>query len=59
MFPETAGRTLEEIEDVFDQGHTFSAWKVDRMVGKKTLQEAIQQRKEVDDNYEHKSIDRA
>lgn len=37
MFPETAGRTLEEIEDVFGQGHTFSAWKVSRHVGRKTL----------------------
>lgn len=37
MFPETAGRTLEEIEDVFSQGHVFSAWKVDRSVGRKTL----------------------
>jgi sugar porter (SP) family MFS transporter len=59
MFPETAGRTLEEIEDVFGQGHTFSAWKIDRTVGKKTLQEAVKQRKEVDENYEHKSIDKA
>jgi len=38
-FPETAGRTLEEIEDVFAQGHAFAAWKVKRDVGKKTLQE--------------------
>lgn len=37
MFPETAGRTLEEIEEVFAQGHTFSAWKVKRNVGSKTL----------------------
>jgi len=39
MFPETAGRTLEEVEDVFNQGHVFSAWKVTRDVGKKTLQD--------------------
>ena len=38
-FPETAGRTLEEIEDVFSQGHTFAAWKIKRDVGKKTLKE--------------------
>jgi len=37
MFPETTGRTLEEIEDVFSQGHPFQAWKVDKNVGKKTL----------------------
>jgi hypothetical protein len=39
MYPETAGRTLEEIEDVFASGHTFSAWNVKRDVGKKTLEE--------------------
>ena len=42
-FPETAGRTLEEIEDVFSQGHTFAAWKVKRDVGKKTLEEVKKQ----------------
>ncbi|TCD64632.1 hypothetical protein EIP91_003834 [Steccherinum ochraceum] len=40
-FPETAGRTLEEIEDVFAQGHVFTAWKVKRNVGKKTLQDVV------------------
>lgn len=45
-FPETAGRTLEEIEDVFSQGHAFTAWKIKRDVGKKTLQEV---KKEADD----------
>ena len=38
-FPETAGRTLEEIEDVFSQGHLFTAWKVSRTVGQKTLEQ--------------------
>jgi hypothetical protein len=38
-FPETAGRTLEEIEDVFSQGQPFTAWKVGRDVGKKTLEQ--------------------
>jgi sugar porter (SP) family MFS transporter len=28
MFPETKGRTLEEVEEIFAQGHVFSAWKV-------------------------------
>lgn len=42
-FPETAGRTLEEIEEVFSQGHTFAAWKIKRDVGKKTLQEVKKQ----------------
>ncbi|KAF7973558.1 hypothetical protein HWV62_14932 [Athelia sp. TMB] len=45
-FPETAGRTLEEVEDVFAQGHTFSAWKVKRDVGKKTVEEVVRQNKE-------------
>ena len=39
MFPETAGRTLEEIEEVFAQGHTFTAWNIKRDVGKRTLQD--------------------
>ncbi|RPD55059.1 general substrate transporter [Lentinus tigrinus ALCF2SS1-7] len=39
MFPETAGRTLEEIEEVFAQGHIFTAWKIKRDIGKKTLQD--------------------
>jgi hypothetical protein len=37
MFPETAGRTLEEVEAIFDNGHTYTAWKVDRSVGLRTL----------------------
>lgn len=40
-FPETAGRTLEEIEEVFEQGHVFTAWKVSRHVGKKTLDDVV------------------
>jgi len=40
-FPETAGRTLEEIEEVFAQGHIFTAWKINRDVGKKTLQDVV------------------
>ena len=38
-FPETKGRTLEEIEEVFGQGHVFAAWKIKSHVGKKTLEE--------------------
>ena len=45
-FPETKGRTLEEIEDVFTQGHTFTAWKIKSTVGKKTLEEVKAQAKE-------------
>ncbi|TFK47455.1 general substrate transporter [Heliocybe sulcata] len=47
-FPETAGRTLEEVEEIFAQGHAFSAWKVERGVGKKTVEEAKQQTKELE-----------
>lgn len=38
-YPETKGRTLEEIEDVFSQGHVFTAWRIKSNVGKKTLEE--------------------
>jgi len=44
MFPETTGRTLEEIEDVFARGYTFTAWRVDRNVGKKTLEQLVELR---------------
>ncbi|KAK7040396.1 high affinity glucose transporter [Paramarasmius palmivorus] len=47
MFPETVGRTLEEVEDIFAEGHTFSAWKIGKNVGRKTLNQ-IQQQKKVD-----------
>ncbi|KAH8111386.1 general substrate transporter [Phellopilus nigrolimitatus] len=51
MFPETKGRTLEEIEDVFSQGHIFSAWAIKPHVGKKTLEEVKAQvgKKDYDD----------
>ena len=44
-FPETAGRTLEEIEEVFAQGHVFTAWKIDRHVGQKTLDQVVREQK--------------
>ena len=50
-FPETAGRTLEEIEDVFSQGHAFAAWRVRRDVGTKTLEEVKGQAK--DASFDH------
>ncbi|KAG6379731.1 general substrate transporter [Boletus reticuloceps] len=50
-FPETAQRTLEEIEDVFAQGHTFTAWAISREVGKRTLEDIVA-RKEVDERHE-------
>ncbi|KAF8577835.1 general substrate transporter [Ramaria rubella] len=48
MFPETAQRTLEEIEDVFSQGHVFTAWKVNPNAGKKTLSDVVGKGSEYD-----------
>ncbi|KAH8826073.1 general substrate transporter [Flagelloscypha sp. PMI_526] len=45
MYPETVGRTLEEMEDVFAEGHAFTAWKIGRDVGKKDLNEVIEKSK--------------
>jgi hypothetical protein len=47
MFPETVGRSLEEVEEIFQQGHVFSAWKISRDVGKKTVEEVLGQHKSV------------
>ncbi|KAF9456658.1 general substrate transporter [Collybia nuda] len=41
MFPETVGRSLEEVEEIFQQGHVFTAWKIGKDVGKKTLAEVV------------------
>jgi sugar porter (SP) family MFS transporter len=41
MFPETAQRTLEETEEIFAQGHVFTAWKIGKDVGKKTLTDMV------------------
>ncbi|TFL00182.1 general substrate transporter [Pterulicium gracile] len=40
MFPETAGRTLEEVEEIFAQGHKFAAWKIKREVGRRMAEQA-------------------
>lgn len=50
-FPETAQRTLEEIEDVFAQGHVYSAWAIKRDIGKKTVDEAINANKNLVSTY--------
>ncbi|KAG6818460.1 hypothetical protein H0H93_004798, partial [Arthromyces matolae] len=39
MYPETVGRTLEEVDEIFAQGHTFTAWAISREVGKKTVED--------------------
>lgn len=55
MFPETSRRTLEEIEEVFAQGHTFSAWKLSsKDIGKKTLAEVAHK----DDNVKYHEEDK-
>ncbi|KAL9710055.1 high affinity glucose transporter [Leucoagaricus gongylophorus] len=41
MYPETVGRSLEEIEEIFQQGHVFSAWAIGRNIGKKTLDQVV------------------
>ena len=42
MYPETVGRSLEEVEEFFSQGHMFTAWKI---VAKKTLEEVVEKSK--------------
>jgi MFS family permease len=44
MFPETAGHTLEEVEEVFGQGQTFTAWRVHHRVRRKTLVQVMELR---------------
>lgn len=50
-FPETAGRTLEEVEEIFDQGHAFSAGAITRDVGKKTINEVVAANKQLSSKY--------
>ncbi|KAK7451187.1 high affinity glucose transporter [Stygiomarasmius scandens] len=45
MFPETVGRTLEEVEDIFAAGHAFTAWAISKDVGRKTLGDVVGQDK--------------
>ncbi|KAF8148046.1 general substrate transporter [Crassisporium funariophilum] len=47
MYPETVGRSLEEVEEIFKQGHVFTAWKIDKDVGKKTLAEVVEKSKDL------------
>jgi len=41
MYPETVGRSLEEVEEIFQQGHVFSAWAIGRNIGVKTLDQVV------------------
>ena len=52
-FPETAGRTLEEIEAVFEQENVFTAWRIPRDVGKKTLRDIVAQQKDAGSEHSH------
>ncbi|KAF8872956.1 general substrate transporter [Infundibulicybe gibba] len=45
MYPETVGRSLEEVEEIFQQGHVFTAWNIGKNVGKKTLAEVVEKSK--------------
>ncbi|TFK37843.1 general substrate transporter [Crucibulum laeve] len=47
MYPETVGRSLEEVEEIFQQGHVFTAWKIGKDVGKKTLQDVVEKSKDL------------
>ncbi|KAI0057218.1 general substrate transporter [Artomyces pyxidatus] len=59
MFPETKGRTLEEIEEVFAEGHVFTAWKIRKDVGRKTLQQVKAEQKSFGDDVDEKLDDKA
>ncbi|KAL7409182.1 general substrate transporter [Mrakia frigida] len=37
MYPETKGRSLEELEEVFAAGHHFTAWKIKANTGLRSL----------------------
>ncbi|KAL8290405.1 hypothetical protein RQP46_002663 [Phenoliferia psychrophenolica] len=39
--PETCGRSLEEMDAVFESGHVFTAWKIKKDVGRKTLEQVL------------------
>ena len=55
MFPETVGRTLEEVEEIFESGHVFAPWKVGRDVGRRTLGEVRGESAVVDEKDEKDS----
>lgn len=49
MFPETVGRSLEEIEDIFKSGNVFTAWKIGRHVGRKDIVGGVAEREHSDE----------
>jgi hypothetical protein len=48
VYPETVGRSLEEVEEIFNQGHAFSAWKIRKDVGKKMLKGVVGKSKDLE-----------
>jgi len=57
MYPETVGRSLEEVEEIFQQGHVFTAWKIRKDVGKKTLEQVVHDSKHLPDDKHSQSLD--
>ncbi len=53
MYPETVGRSLEEVEEIFKQGHVFTAWKIKKDVGRRTLAEVVERTKEIEASLFH------
>ncbi|KAK0199886.1 general substrate transporter [Desarmillaria ectypa] len=59
MYPETVGRSLEEVEEIFKQGHVFTAWKIKKDVGRRTLAEVVERSKEIEPTEKHSVDDKA
>jgi len=57
MYPETVGRTLEEIEEIFKQGNVFTAWRIGRDVGKKSLADVVEKSKDIPKEKRPESVD--
>ncbi|KAL1711316.1 hypothetical protein EV715DRAFT_298282, partial [Schizophyllum commune] len=43
-----------EVEEIFEQGHVFTAWKIHRGVGKKTVHEVVQKSQALEAQLEHR-----
>ncbi|BGP57934.1 high affinity glucose transporter [Rhodotorula sphaerocarpa] len=53
MFPETKGRTLEEMEEVFAAGNVFTAWRIPATVGRRS---AVDLESPASDNYQTQNV---
>ncbi|KAJ3532528.1 hypothetical protein NMY22_g7708 [Coprinellus aureogranulatus] len=49
MFPETVGRSLEEVEEIFKSGNVFTAWRIGRHVGKRDVTGGVAEREHSDE----------